>query len=196
MIRTVACLSMLALAACTGEQQTVATPSSSPTPEASASGPPPSGPYASCKPATISGDGWCGITFGMTAAMLEQNPPFPVMRLAGDNMGEPDACYLFTSIEGPGSLALMIEGQKVQRIDVGLESIRTAEGVGVGDSENKLKTTYGDKLNSGPDKYDAKVTIYAMPSGPGKLVFEVETGRVRALRAGVAPQVDYVERCG
>jgi hypothetical protein len=47
-----------------------------------------------------------------------------------------------------------------------------------------------------PNKYEPEVTDLAVTDGAVKFVFEIQDGKVRGWRAGVAPTIDYTEHCG
>lgn len=97
----------------------------------------------------------------------------------------------------PAGVKLMIDGGQLARIDVDTAGVRTAAGVGVGDTEAAVQRAYGGRAMVSPHKYedghyltvlDASDTLFA-------LVFETSGGRVTRYRGGRRPQVEYVEGC-
>jgi hypothetical protein len=101
--------------------------------------------------------------------------------------------------KAPREFAFMFEDGRFVRYDVG-SARETAPGGGrVGMGLAQIRALYGAALRVQPHKYvqGAKVLRVAAPRGPGVLVFEVGAdGKVLRWRAGVPPQVDYVEGCG
>jgi hypothetical protein len=171
-------------------------PADTPAPQASSAPKEPANQQDAC--AVITGTEWCGVKFGdgpETAEAKFEALANPLMRSVSDLVHDANACYMMTTVQGPGAVAFIIENRKIGRVDIGIDGPRTPEGIGVGSTEAELKKAY-PSAKGGPTKYDANVTEYAVPSGAGKVIFEVEAQRVRALKAGIPPVVDYVERCG
>jgi len=87
----------------------------------------------------------------------------------------------------------------VERVDVDSAGVLTREGLGVGDTEARVREVYGDKARVEPHKYvpqghnivvtDSRDTLH-------RIVFETDGQRVVRFRAGRRPAVDLVERCG
>lgn len=85
---------------------------------------------------------------------------------------------------------------KLVRIDVRDKSIRTADGIGIGDSVARLKRVYRSRFKSSPGKYVAKNAEYDIASGKDNhLIIVTDGSRVTELRAGRVPEVYYVEGC-
>lgn len=93
----------------------------------------------------------------------------------------------------------MVEAGRIARVDVDTTGVRTAAGVGVGDTEDQLKRLYRDQLSVTPQKYTEGHYLTVTPNAADStyaIVFETTDGKVRRFRAGRRPQVEYVEGCG
>jgi hypothetical protein len=85
------------------------------------------------------------------------------------------------------------------RVQVDTSTASTAAGVGVGDSEPRVRQVYGARVRTMPHKYtDGHYLV--VPRGTGqdsvfRLVFETDGRRVTRLRGGRFPEVEWVEGC-
>jgi hypothetical protein len=93
-------------------------------------------------------------------------------------------------------VSFLVEQSKIGRVDFLEEGPKSADGFGVGSDAAKMRARYGAALKEQPNKYEPEVTDLVVDAPPGRQVFEVQDGKVRAWRAGVPPTIDYVERCG
>lgn len=152
------------------------------------------GRYAGCGP--VAAAGWCGLTFGERSEGAEARAKVPLIpQIDEATLHDPGACHVFTTSDGPTSVAFLAVEEKLGSVSIAIPGPLTAEGVGVDTTEADLKAKYpGAKV--GPNKYEPAVTDYEVDQAPGKLVFEVEAGSVRRFKAGVQPSIDYVEGCG
>jgi hypothetical protein len=112
-----------------------------------------------------------------------------------------EACFYQTPkwVKTPSDFAFMFEGDRFVRYDVGTPEETAPGGGKVGMETARLRAIYGRRISESPHKYvpGAKVLRVTAPQGAGVLVFEIDAlGRVVRWRAGVPPQVDYVEGCG
>ena len=99
---------------------------------------------------------------------------------------------------GPPGVRVMVEGGRVVRVDVDSASIRTAAGAGIGDTEEQLERLYRGHTSVAPHKYEDGhyVTVTDPADTSFAIVFETTGGKVARYRAGLRPQVEYVEGCG
>lgn len=129
--------------------------------------------------------------------IAEAKAALPSLTIAGDTSH--GACAYARSSELPDSVSVLIEGGRVGRVSVTGGKTRTAEGAGIGDSEQRIDSLYPGRVKVTPHKYtaghyltvqaaDARDTVFA-------IVFETDSGRVRVFHAGREPQVHYVEGC-
>jgi phage gp45-like len=94
----------------------------------------------------------------------------------------------------------MVVKGKIARIDVDTGTVTTEDGVKIGDTEDKVKSVYGDELQVQPHKYiegGHYMTVKGDSASAGKaIVFETDGKRVTMFRAGRIPEVEWVEGCG
>jgi hypothetical protein len=99
---------------------------------------------------------------------------------------------------GPRGVRLMVEGGRVVRVDVDSAGVRTVVGAGVGDTEEQLRRLYPAHMAVAPHKYEDGhyLTVTDPADSSFAIVFETTGGKVARYRAGLRPQVEYVEGCG
>lgn len=148
---------------------------------------------ASCAPVTAAG--WCGVAFGMSPADAVAKLPVTLEGYdSGDSM-DPDRCLELFAAEPVQGVSFMIEKRKVGRIDFLTDAVKTADGFGIGSAADDIRLKFGNAVTSVPNKYEPEVTDMAVTQGATKFVFEIQDGKVRGWRAGVAPTIDYIEHC-
>jgi len=121
----------------------------------------------------------------------------------GGALGAPSAdtagCRYVQWPGGPPGVRVMVEGGRIARVDVDSAGVRTATGVGIGDTEEQVQRQYGGRAAVSPQKYGEGhyLTVTPNPSDTSyAIVFETSGGKVTRYRAGRRPQVEYVEGCG
>ena len=98
----------------------------------------------------------------------------------------------------PDGVGVMVVKGKVARIDVDTGTVTTEEGAKIGDTEDRVKTIYGDELQIKPHKYtDGHYMIVKGDSASAgkEIVFETDGKQVTMFRAGRLPEVEWVEGC-
>jgi hypothetical protein len=77
-------------------------------------------------------------------------------------------------------------------------TVKTAEGVGIGDSEQTINSAYKGQVVTQPAKYTSghRLIVTQKNGGNHRIVFETENGKVTQFAAGREPAVEYVEGCG
>ncbi len=111
-----------------------------------------------------------------------------------------EGCHVVTPAAAgtpPRFTWLVVDGV-VTRVDV-IDAAIVAEGGGrVGMSADELRARYPEGIVEGPHKYEPDGHTWRIgPPDAAHFVFELDgTDHVVAWRAGVPPQVDWVERCG
>jgi len=145
----------------------------------------------------LSEDGLGQIQIGMTLddavnmGLLNENP----------NMNA-QCDFVFPAVGAgiPDGVSVMVVKGKIARIDVDTGSVTTEDGVKVGDSEDRVRSVYGDELTVEPHKYidgGHYMTVMGDSASAGKaLVFETDGKHVTMFRAGRLPEVKWVEGCG
>lgn len=133
------------------------------------------------------------LTAGMTVAEAKAAVPGFSVPASRDST----ACTYGKANSLPAGVFVMVEGGKVARVEVRRGSVATSAGAKIGDSEERIKSLY-PSATSTPHKYlPAGHYLNYAPSGSNdKIVFETDGKRVTTYRAGMQPQVDYVEGCG
>ena len=99
------------------------------------------------------------------------------------------------AVEG---LWFMVANDRVVRIEVTEPGITTRSGLGVGDSEARVKRALGASVEVTPHKYVAPdgnyLTIWSADRRAA-VRFETLNGKVSSFYAGQVPQVTFVEGC-
>ena len=108
-----------------------------------------------------------------------------------------DECTYVRPKNGPKGVALMVENGTVSRVDITQGTVATTEGARIGDSEDRIKSLYGDKVKVMPHKYTSGHYLVVTPAGGGenRIVFETDGKKVLRYRSGKEPAVEYVESC-
>jgi hypothetical protein len=152
--------------------------------------------------ATIGPDGWGPLRIGMTRAEVgaaageDANPN----AVGGPN---PDECDEFRPARTPQGLLVMLEDGVLTRISLSEGTgIRTASGIGVGDSAAAVMAAHGAEAVTTPHKYQEAPARYiavwrTAPPAPDMrgIVYEIgRDDRVLHIHAG-GPSIQYVEGC-
>ncbi|HEX8693886.1 MAG TPA: hypothetical protein VF746_15800 [Longimicrobium sp.] len=136
------------------------------------------------------------VGVGMTAEEVRR-------RLGGDFQvqppDEPGGCTYGLSRALPPGVGVMLQGDRVVRVEVDSGAAATAAGARIGDTEARLRELYGE-VRVEPHKYEAGHYVIVLPRAPvdtlRRIVFETDSaGRVTRFRGGVYPPVEYVEGC-
>lgn len=142
-------------------------------------------------------DGYGPLRFGQDDAAVRKAWPQP---LAGDVSDE--YCHSLRPEQvasAPVTVIFMIEGHRFVRYDV-RDADQVAPGGGrIGMTAGELQQLYPQRAELQPHKYLEKGKNFRVSperDGDGVLNFEIgDDGKVSAWRAGLPPQVDYVEGC-
>jgi hypothetical protein len=125
------------------------------------------------------------IAVGMTAAAIAPHI---------EKLGELQGCVYAKAPAAPGLLIMLFAG-KVVRVDVIEPGLATAAGARVGDTEARIRELYAGRVSVEPHKYTDGHYLVVDSASNRRLVFETDGTRVTRYRAGVVPQVDWVEGC-
>ena len=146
---------------------------------------------------TLNEDGLGQIQIGMnlddavSMGLLNENP----------NMNA-NCDFVFPAVGAgiPDGVSVMVVKGKVARIDVDTGAVTTDDGAKIGDSEDRIKSIYGDDLQVEPHKYNPGwhyMTVLGDSTSAGKaIVFETDGKKVTMFRAGRLPEVKRPEGCG
>lgn len=141
---------------------------------------------------TVSVDGVGDLRIGMQLSEL-----MPYLEQDTDTIGVRGGCRYVTVTGAPDSVLFMVESGHLARIDVRGGTTATAEGAQIGDEERRIETLYPD-LRRMPHKYTDGNYLIVIPAATDTLrryVFETDGEHVTQYRAGVYPQVEWVEGC-
>lgn len=131
------------------------------------------------------------VEFGMSAEQFSA--------LGGTAELPPDReyCVYGRLPDAPAPMLFMIESGRVVRVDIDSTSTATAEGARVGDTEAKIQELYPGRVTVQPHKYTDGhyLVVPAANDSTRALVFETDGTSVVRYRAGLVPQVHYVEGC-
>ena len=187
----------LALAACNAEAPPDLPSEAGAIPRDAAQPPPSDDPAPQAATGLARLDGYGAMRFGMTEAEARAAADVELDALGpGD---DPGACHYLTpaGIDTPSDLAFMFEGDRFVRYDVGTDDTVAPGGGKRGMDADRIRALYPQVADS-PHKYveGGRYLRIGAADGEGVLVFETDAaGVVGDWRAGVAPQVDYVEGC-
>ena len=138
--------------------------------------------------------GYGPAKIGMTVA--EASAALGLKLVSEGPVDEPSCHYMRPepAVEG---LWFMISDDHVVRVEVTTAGIKTRSGLGVGDSEARVKELL-PSAEVTPHKYVAPdgnyLTVWSA-NHKAAVRFETLQGKVTSFYAGQVPQVDYVEGC-
>lgn len=117
-----------------------------------------------------------------------------------DNLAVPaktSECDYVRPKSGPKGIAIMFEKGVLSRVDVTVGTVKTVDGAGIGDSEDRIKSLYPGQVKVTPHKYTDGHYLVVTPAGGGenRIVFETDGKKVTRFRSGREPAVEYVEGC-
>lgn len=142
---------------------------------------------------TVTATGFGPVRAGMTLAQAEQALG---ARLEVQHPEEP--CTFVFPGSNP-SVALMVVNGRIARVDIRQGTVKTAEGAGLGDLEERIHALYPGRVEVQPHKYTEGHYLIVRPAAPAdsayRLIFETDGRRVTKYRAGRMPEVSWVEGC-
>lgn len=139
-----------------------------------------------------------GMTFDEARAALGGD-----LRMSQEPAGVPsegpDRCDYPRSGRLPEGVMMMVQGQRLVRVEVDSGAVTTAEGARIGDTEARIQQLYPGRVTVQPHKYTDGHYLVVRPAAAADtthlLVFETDGRVVERFRAGQKPQVEYVEGC-
>jgi hypothetical protein len=175
---------------------TTSTTTTTPSSTGSSQTQPPSGGATPITPWVVTEHGIGQLSAGMTVAEARAVVPGFAVPASRDST----ACTYGKADGLPAGVAVMVEGMKVVRVEVRSGDVATSAGARIGDSEGSIKTLY-PKVSVSPHKYAAgghylTVVPASKADSAYRIIFETDGKRVEKYRAGLRPQVEYVEGCG
>jgi hypothetical protein len=140
-------------------------------------------------------DGIEPIRVGMTIQQAEASARTRLLSLGG----KLDNCWYVKPQGEPRDISLMVIDGKIARVDVyGNSPITTVSGARIGDSEDRIKSLYALRIT--PHEYvQGGHYLTFVPNDTSerqyRMVFETDGKRVKLIRAGRLPEVEYIEGC-
>jgi len=132
-----------------------------------------------------------GMTVGQAAQALG-------MTLVSEGPVDNPGCHYLRPEPAVEGLWFMISNGRVARVEVNAPGIKTRSGLGVGDTEARVKQALGNAIEITPHKYVAPdgnyLTVWASDK-KSAVRFETLLGKVTSFYAGRVPEVEYVEGC-
>ena len=127
-------------------------------------------------------------------------PVREVAAVLGDTARPTDeSCGYVAPATFPDSVSVMIVNDTAMRVDVRSSMVRTAEGAGIGDSEQRIQELYRGRVRVQPHKYTDGRYLIVTPTNAAdssfRIVFETDGAKVVLYRAGRLPAVEWVEGC-
>jgi hypothetical protein len=145
----------------------------------------------------------CGTRERPWSVRLDGVGPYRFGMTVTDSAVVREGCRYWHPSDAPRGVGFMVEGGRLVRVDVDSGGVLSEKNIGVGSREAEVRAAYGSALTIQPHKYQWgagwRYLIYRPRAGGDSLralVFESDGQRVRTIRAGLEPQVEYVERCG
>lgn len=194
-------VALLALAACNAPEAAKAPDAKAP--ESTAA----SAPADAASGTVLTPLGYGPLKIGMTQAEVDAAVGPPSANAAEANPAE---CRYYHPARAPEGMLVMVENGVLTRLTAMKGStVKTEDGVGVGDDGEPLKTRYGAAATVTPHKYEGAPSAY-VTLWPGKtnlqgayvtdptargLVYEIgQDGKVAFIHAG-GPSIQNVEGC-
>ena len=147
-------------------------------------------------PTALDIDGVGDLKVGMT---LEQVKAMTSAKIAIHNNEDPQGECVFAEFpDFRDHFTFMLIKGTIARFDVYEGKVKTAEGAGIGSTEEEVKRIYARaKIEVTPHAYvDGHYLEVTMPGFTNlRYVFETNGKTVTAFRAGRLPEVGYVEGC-
>ncbi len=143
---------------------------------------------------TVHTDGVHGALIGMRSSDVRT-----AIGLAPSSSASKEECEYLDAGVLPVKLFFMLHSDTLVRIDVRDSTVATAEGARIGDTEGRIRTIYGEKVQVEPHKYTGPEGHYLIVAPTGgrnrMIVFETDGDHVTTYRVGREPEVRYVEGC-
>ena len=201
-----ACTCVLALSACNIERPAASAPTPAAQPPAAATTPTPVNAPQTPAPAPAATfadsmtdarfDGYGDMRFGMTAAEATKAWGGELTSLGTDG----ELCYYLTPkwVKRAAEFAFMVEDDRFVRYSTDSAKMIAPGGGKVGMTTAQIEALYPGRIERLPHKYTDGQYLRIKDTADAKraVLFETDAkGTVTNWRAGVAPQVDYVEGC-
>lgn len=133
---------------------------------------------------------------GMTYAAANDSLKGALKAAAGANLAE---CDYVKWEGGPTGIRVMVLEGKIARVETSDSALQTSAGARVGDTEDRIQSLYPGRVAVSPHKYtDGHYLTVKSANAADSLnliIFETDKGKVKTLRAGIKPGVEFIEGC-
>jgi hypothetical protein len=150
---------------------------------------------ASAEDWRITTAGYGPARIGMTVAQVSKALG---TKLVSDGPINDPACHYMRPEPAVEGLWFMISKDHVVRVDVLAAGVTTKSGLGVGNSEDRVKDVLGSAVEVTPHKYlppDGSYLTVWSADRKAAVRFETLQGKVTSFYAGRIPEVENVEGC-
>ncbi|MCY7407853.1 MAG: hypothetical protein LH631_10865, partial [Alkalinema sp. CAN_BIN05] len=115
------------------------------------------------------------------------------------NTPGPGSCRHVSLIGGPSKVSFMLNKGSIAVAYVANPQIKTLRGVGIGDSESKVRSLYAGQLKPGESLSARTKVLQFVPKDVedqnDRIVFSFVNGKLRSFRSGRLPEVGWIEGC-
>lgn len=137
-------------------------------------------------------DGFRKVEVGMTVPQAETALGKDLVR-EGDVLGN---CYYVRPRDRTLQVLLMVINDIVSRVEVDEGTERTAEGIGLGDTEEQVMAAYPGEVMVKPHPYTGGHYLHVRPDSNGQsYIFETDGRVVTQFRGGYEDAVAQIEGC-
>jgi hypothetical protein len=148
---------------------------------------------------TVSLEGAGPVRLGMSVNAVRRVLGDPKAKLEGNDPEVPlTVCAYLESERIPKGMGLMFADGRLVRVDVFEGTARTTNGVGIGDSEERIKKVFAGRIKTEPHVYDDEGHyLNYVPTRRSKIgiVFETDGHQVTSFRVGTLAAIALVEGC-
>jgi hypothetical protein len=130
-----------------------------------------------------------GMTVKQVNALLNNDLVIPSTR---------SECEYMRPKTGPKGVSFLFEKGTLSAVSVKSGTVKTLQGIGIGDSEKAVDSAYKGLVVTQSAKYTSGHRLIVTPKDGGnfRLVFETDGAKVTQFVSGREPAVEYVEGCG
>jgi len=122
----------------------------------------------------LSPDAWGPVHIGMTVAEASKATQQKFNQANGGMIPQNELTLgkcQYVKLANIEDVAFLVKKEKIVRIEVSTKKVQTDRGAKVGDSENKIKSLYKNKLSN----VEGNFLLYVPPHNPYGLMFETST---------------------
>jgi hypothetical protein len=130
-----------------------------------------------------------GMTLAHLSAALHE-------KLIEEEPGGSENCF-YVHAPGHNDPSFMIIDGRLVRVDIGAPGISTSSGIQVGDSEAKVRESYGPRVKVTAHTYVDTGNYLTVRSADGRygVRFVTDKGKITEIYAGTYEAIQYVEGC-